>query len=310
MKRILIIRFSALGDVAILVPVVRALAEQYPKTDITVLSHHRMHDLFADLPDIVHFYGVDTHRDSLRSIIAGLGRFDVVADMHDVWRSRYICWRMNLRGTHSVHIRKGRWDKYRLTHGWIHHPLTPTIMRYTDVLRRAGLPVVLPEPTFHTTGTGIGIAPFAAHEGKRYPLAQMEEVVRLLSERGETIVLFGSKDESALLEQWAQRYPHVENAAGRYTLREELERMSRLKVILSMDSSNMHLASLVGTRVISIWGATHPYAGFTGWGQAEQNCIQRDLPCRPCSVYGNKRCRFGDYRCMAIPPQEIVQYLL
>ena len=77
-----------------------------------------------------------------------------------------------------------------------------------------------------------------------------------------------------------------------------------------MDSGNMHLASLVGTRVLSIWGATHPYAGFMGFGQHESDCIQRDLNCRPCSVYGNKKCRLGDYRCMDIPSEEVTERIL
>ena len=83
--------------------------------------------------------------------------------------------------------------------------------------------------------------------------------------------------------------------------------MQRLRLMLTMDSGNMHLASLVGTRVLSIWGATHPYAGFMGFGQRESDCIQRDLSCRPCSVYGNKKCRLGDYRCMDIDPATIVE---
>ncbi len=86
--------------------------------------------------------------------------------------------------------------------------------------------------------------------------------------------------------------------------------MRGLRVMLTMDSGNMHLASLVGTRVVSIWGATHPFAGFLGFGQSEDDCIQRDLPCRPCSIYGNKACKFGDYRCMDIAPEEIVGKLM
>ena len=88
---------------------------------------------------------------------------------------------------------------------------------------------------------------------------------------------------------------------------EELEIMRGLRVLVSMDSANMHLASLVGTRVVSIWGATHPYAGFMGIGQNEKDCVQRDLECRPCSVYGDKECKYGDYRCMDIKPEEIVE---
>ena len=135
----------------------------------------------------------------------------------------------------------------------------------------------------------------------------MERVVELLSEQGERIVLFGSKEEAQVLDAWAKKYQNVASVAGKYSLREELEQMRGLRVMVTMDSANMHLASLVGTRVVSIWGATHPKAGFMGLGQNADQCIQRDIPCRPCSIYGKKKCKFGDYRCMDITPEEIVE---
>ena len=78
----------------------------------------------------------------------------------------------------------------------------------------------------------------------------------------------------------------------------ELALMSHLDVMVSMDSGNMHLASLINTPVVTIWGATHPLAGFMGWNQSEENAVQVDLPCRPCSVYGNKPCSRKDYACL------------
>jgi len=88
--------------------------------------------------------------------------------------------------------------------------------------------------------------------------------------------------------------------------------MSYLDVMLSMDSANMHLASLVNTEVISIWGQTHPYAGFLGWKQLPVNTIQcEDLACRPCSVYGNKECYRKDFACMNnILPETIINKIL
>ena len=134
--------------------------------------------------------------------------------------------------------------------------------------------------------------------------------MELLSEQGERIVLFGSKEEAKVLDAWAKKYKNVESAAGRHTLSEELEMMRGLRVMITMDSANMHLASLVSTRVVSIWGATHPKAGFMGFGQSANDCIQRDLSCRPCSIYGKKKCKYGDYRCMDISPEKIVEKVI
>lgn len=292
------------------VPVVRALAEDYPDTEITMLSQQRMADLFSDMPKNVHFHGLDLKRQSLRAIADELGRFDAVADLHGVWRSMYIRLRMRMKGARVAVIDKGRRDKWLLTHGFIHRQLTPTTERYRKVFKQLHLPVTDRERTGiapETNRRGWGIAPFAAHEGKAYPLEKMERVVEMLSQQGEPVILFGGgKSEQEILERWAAKYPNVESVAGRKTLGEELELIRSLRVMISMDSANMHLASLAGTRVVSVWGATHPYAGFLGYGQSEQDCVQRDLKCRPCSIYGNKKCKYGDYRCIAIAPEEIV----
>nr|AIA86245.1 CAZy families GT9 protein [uncultured Prevotella sp.] len=83
--------------------------------------------------------------------------------------------------------------------------------------------------------------------------------------------------------------------------------ISHLKVMISMDSANMHLASLTGTPVVSIWGATHYYAGFMGWGQHPENATEVSLSCRPCSIFGNKACFRKDYACLQrITPDMIV----
>lgn len=323
MVKLLVIRFSALGDVAMLAPVVRATAEEHPEVDITMLSQQRMADLFADMPANVKFHGVDLKKQSLREIVAGLGQYDLVADMHGVWRSLYIRMAMRLKGAKVATIRKGRFARFLFTHGMARKPLLHSTRLYFGVLYCLGLDRNASEisPKIVRTAdekNGIGIAPFAAHEGKRYPLERMEQVVAMLSERnerakadaserGERVVLFGSKAEAEILESWAKKYKGVESVAGKMSLGEELELMKSLRVMISMDSANMHLASLVGTRVVSIWGATHPNAGFLGIGQNESDCIQRDLKCRPCSIYGKKKCKYGDYRCMDIAPEDIVQ---
>lgn len=308
MTSLLVIRFSALGDVALLAPVVRAVAEQHPDVQVTVLSQQRMADLFADMPANVHFHGVDLKHQSLREIVAGLGQFDLVADMHGVWRSLYIRTIMRLRRAEVRTIRKDRFSRFFLTHHISRKPLKHSVLRYGEVLHGLELPASAMKRPCKTEGEGIGIAPFAAHKGKIYPLERMERVVEILSKKGEPVVLFGGGEkEKEILEAWAAKYPNVESVAGKYTLGEELELMRGLRVMVTMDSANMHLASLVGTRVVSIWGATHPDAGFMGYGQSLNDCMQRDLPCRPCSIYGNKKCRFGDYRCLDIAPEEIVK---
>ena len=317
MKRLLIIRFSALGDVAMLVPIIQQLAISYPNVQITMLSRQQTAPLFNDMPNNVHFVGADLkgkHKgvQGLNLLLQDIHyqQFDAVADMHNVLRSKWLCWRMRLIGKRVATLRKGRWQKWLLTHTAYNKPLLPTIQRYMRVLQQLGFSFSLScPPLSQPLRRGYGIAPFAAHKGKIYPLDKMGKVVEKLSETGEAIYLFGAgAKERAVLDVWAKKYPNVYSLVGRYSMHEELKLMRELRVMITMDSANMHLASIVGTRVVSIWGATHPNTGFLGYGQHESDCVQReDLPCRPCSIYGNKVCRYGDYRCLNISPDRILR---
>ncbi len=154
----------------------------------------------------------------------------------------------------------------------------------------------------------IGIAPFAKHRGKIYPTDEMAQVVAHFAvTRGAAVFLFGAGDERLVLETWEQRFPNVQSMAGKLSLYDELALIQQLPVMITMDSANMHLASFVGTPVVSVWGATHPYAGFYGWQQPSHNAVQANIPCRPCSVFGNKPCYRGDYLCFReIAPAAII----
>ena len=156
----------------------------------------------------------------------------------------------------------------------------------------------------------IGIAPFAAHQGKIYPLEKMQLVVERLLQLHPScrVFLFGGPGEKQTLDSWQEKFPRTVNASAMLAnFKEEIMLMRQLDVMVSMDSSNMHLAAIAGTTVVSIWGATHPYAGFLAWKQNPNNAIQTSLGCRPCSIYGNKPCHRGDLACMNnIAPETII----
>ncbi len=319
--RLLIIRFSALGDNALLVPVVREWAMAHPAVEVTVLSRIQYSALWSDIAPNIHFAGAsfqERHngRQGLDRLMEDISwrQFDAVADMHDVWRSRYITLRMRLAGKRVACVKKDRLGRFLLTHGLSRRPLKPMWQRYSDVLAAvSGQATTSNEPHIidnqRLERSGIGIAPFAAHRGKQYPTDKMEEVVKQLSAAGYPITLFGGRgEERDILHRWATLYPNTISAAdSSLSLKDETAMMGHLRLMVSMDSANMHLASLCGTRVISIWGATHPAIGFLGIGQQQSDCIQKDLSCRPCSAYGKKKCRYGDYHCLTIEPEEIVK---
>ena len=332
MKKLLIIRFSALGDIAMTVPVIHDLAVQYPDLEITMLSREMARPLFERMPENVHFFGADFKRRhsglyGLNHLMADIhfGDFDPVADFHDVLRSQYLRLNCRLSGQQVAKIDKGRKGKKALTRqkDKVLVQQATSFERYAKVLEQLGFPikpqfVKLDYSSFCETQkapneTWIGIAPFAKHLAKVYPLEKMEQVIKALGERKNTTVFLfgGGEEEKRQIAELCAKYPNVKAAQSQQGLKGELALMGQLDVMLSMDSANMHLASLVGTRVVSIWGGTHPYAGFLGWNQKPNDCIQLDLPCRPCSVYGNKPCHRGDYACMnGITPSQIIEKLV
>ena len=343
-EHILIIRFSALGDVAMAVPVVYSLARQYPDVRITVLSRSFARPLFEDLAPNVGFMEADLKREyrgikGLNALYRRLAakQFTAVADLHNVLRSDFLRMRFNLGHYKVAHIDKHRKGRRRLTavnnKQLIQQPTA--FQNYADVFARLGYPVdldfrsifpegggdlhLLPEafcsrfPDFDTP-INIGIAPFAAHEGKVYPPHLMRQVIGQLTTKypQARIFLFGRGErEDELFPQWCETYKQCVYVGSLLeTIKQELVLMSHLDVMLSMDSANMHLASLVATPVVSIWGATHPYAGFMGWNQGSENAIQIPLDCRPCSIFGQKPCMRGDYACLThIAPEAIVAHI-
>ena len=301
------------------VPVVHDLAVQSPDLDITMLSREMARPLFERLPGNVRFVAADL--EGRHSGLFGLNRllkelplkdYDAVADLHDVLRSQWLRFVARCRGKKVAVIDKGRRGKRALTRrrNKVLAPQATSFERYAQVLAALGFPVTsqfsaldyaaFAEQIKPAGATWVGIAPFAKHPAKVYPREKMEEVIRVLSQQADTTVLLfgGGEEEKRQMAAWCANNPHVQAVQSRHGLAGELALMGQLDVLLSMDSANMHLASLVGTKVVSVWGGTHPYAGFLGWGQRQEDSIQLDLPCRPCSVYGNKPCHRGDYACL------------
>ena len=169
-----------------------------------------------------------------------------------------------------------------------------------------GYPINLTNPTFpekaafskkiksiigETSKKRIGIAPFAAHEGKMYPLELTTQVIEKLSKDFQIVLFGGGHKEIPVLNRLESTFENTVSVAGKLSLDEELDLISNLNVMLSMDSGNAHMAAMLGVKTITIWGVTHPYAGFAPFNQPEDYALLADrteFPKIPTSVYGNK----------------------
>jgi ADP-heptose:LPS heptosyltransferase len=315
-------RLSAMGDVAMTVPVLRAFVSQNPEIKITVISRPFFKPFFEGIPNLSFFAFEEKNRH--KGFIGLLRLFqdlkavhiDAFADLHNVLRSKVVRTLFALSGKKTAFVDKARAEKAALTRAddKVFKPLTTMFERHAKVFEELGFTVDLSHPTFPKkailsndilkmlvenekipdfSGIRIGIAPFAQYDSKVYPLDLMQEVINQLAENSNyKILLFGGgKKEIELLNSLSKNKKNVVVVAGKLKFQQELQLISNLDLMLSMDSGNAHIAAMLGVKVITLWGATHPFTGFSPFNQPLENALVSDrnlFPKLPTSVYGNK----------------------
>lgn len=322
-RGLLIIRMSALGDVAMSVPVIYSLAKQYKDVTVYVLTDPFFARLFVNAPSNIVLVRYD--KKSIGKGVTGIFRLlkmlhelpvDSVADFHNVLRSWIIDLFFILKGKKVAMVKKGRIvRKYNICRK-IHQ--RNFVQRYEDVVGKLGF---MPDLNFrsifeddtvqvhsHVGKRAIGIAPFARYTNKTYPVEKMKTVVDMLLMRDYEVYLFGNgNNEADVLNEWQNDNMNIHSLAGSLPLEKELSVMSGMKLMITMDSANHHIASLAGVPVLSIWGGTTPACGFMAYNQPEDNALFLNLPCQPCCIAGRHRCKIGSMKCLyEISPDMIV----
>ncbi|SCY85233.1 glycosyltransferase family 9 protein [Flavobacterium caeni] len=327
-------RLSAMGDVAMTVPVLRAFAAQYPDVKLTVVSRPFFKPFFDGIPNI-DFFAFDEkvrHKGffGLLRLHADLKErhIDAFADLHNVLRSKIVRSLFRLSGKKVAAVDKGRAEKKALTRAEnkIFEPVTSMFERHQRVFEQLGFPIDLSHPEFPAPqpldqqirdiagakdGKWIGVAPFAQYDAKVYPQDLMQQVIDSLAQNpGYKIFLFGGKSEIPVLDAFAEGKSNVVNMAGKIKFQQELQLISNLDAMLSMDSGNAHIAAMLGVKVLTLWGATHPYTGFSPFNQPLENAITSDrnqYPKLPTSVYGNKKVEGYENAMRTIAPGMVVE---
>ncbi|HEX8563940.1 MAG TPA: glycosyltransferase family 9 protein [Flavobacterium sp.] len=327
-----------MGDVAMTVPVLRAFSKQYPGVKITMVSRPFFEPFFDGISNL-SFFAIDL--DVRHKGLSGLFRlfFDLkklkinaFADLHNVLRSKIVGALLSLSGIPTATVDKARAEKKALTRAKnkIFQPLKPIATRHAEVFGKLGFALDLsqvdfPVPEISDTAVKalagekgnlkwIGIAPFAQYASKVYPHDLMKHVVsHLASHQNHRIFLFGSKSEVPALQALAPDLQNVIITGGKLDLRHELQLIGNLDVMLSMDSGNGHIAAMLGVKVVTLWGATHPFAGFAPFNQPADNAITADrskYPLLPTSVYGNKNTEGYEDAMRTTLPETVIDKIL
>lgn len=339
MAKTLIVRYSQIGDVLILLPILNSLAKQYPEHEFIVLTNPKFSGIFKQMPSNVSLYSMVYRKQNipLRGLVHLYHRYkllvkfflgekyDKVAILQDGTFDVQLDKILSAKGSKVTRIdfsdflsKKRLQNKDGLTLFKMYlnilsqldyHNLSNEFdLSYYTAPKRQN--IVLQSVGLDRKKTLIGIAPFSRIDAKMYPLDKMEKVIEYYHNHREDVqivILGGGEQEKRKADEWKRRYPRIESLINKLSFDDEISIISAFKTVLSMDSANMHLAALVGTPVISIWGPGDPRLGFYPVNEKEEHAVQKELSCRPCSFWGEIPCvNPNTYECMDIDPQIII----
>ncbi len=334
LRNVLVMRLSVLGNVAMTIPVLYPVCKANPDTRFIMLTKMWPATMFHDRPanlKVVDFDVKGNHSGlfgllKLSSQLYKLYDIDAVADLHNVSGTWVIDAYMKSRGAKIARLDREKPKRRALTTHRSNEPLTPIHERYRNVFRQLGFeapdtfthlydgrdwpvsPIVMEKKEGQRW---IAISPFSSHENKTYPLEKMEQVIAELTKHENywVFLMGGGKQEKIALRRIARKYKNVVSMAEiKHKFIDEYALFAKCDLMLTMESANMHLASLVDLQAMTIWGPTSPACGYLGYNQIVEDDIQLDMDCRPCSITGDKQCKFKDYRCLKnIDPMDIVR---
>ena len=328
----LILRFSSMGDVVMTIPIIRCLQKKYPENKFIFVTRPKFTPFFEE------FNNVETFEIDLKKRHKGfLGLFRLfsdlrkinpkrIADLHSVLRTKIVTFLFRIFFVKVSVIDKKRKERKALIReeNKIFKPLTPIHFLYQEVFNNLGFSIDLtkdhiypPSKVFNLdtnsidieSGKLVGIAPFAKHTAKMYPLDLMQKIVSYIQEK-HTVFLFGfGKLEMETINRWSVVFKNVYSCDFLKGFENEISLISNLDLMISMDSANGHIASIYNVPVITIWGLTHPYAGFATFNSELENqfCVDREkFPLIPNSIYGNKTIKGYENAMRSISIEEIL----
>ncbi len=321
-QRILIIRFSSIGDIVLTFPLIATLRKHFPDSRIDYVVHQEYAELLQAAPRIntIFTYDRDTGFSGLLRLRDHIHRhrYDLILDLHYNLRSRVIRFgflRTPVRRIHKQVFR--RWLLIHLKWNLYHQPPLQVAEKYLQTVDHLGIPATIP-PHYFTIPDEVRerlstqiqalllenyrvvIAPGARHATKQWPLEYYQEFIeQIFHQYGWRTILLGSASEKPLLERLAAKFPTLAKMfPGTLSLLESAAIIEALPYFVSNDSGFMHIAAALHKPQIAIFGPTVQEFGFYPLNDRAIVIDQPNLPCRPCSHLGSARCPKGHFRCM------------
>lgn len=307
--KLLVLRFSSIGDIVLTTPVLRCLKQQLPTAEVHFCTKRIYQPLVEHNPYIDSCHYLD---DSLPQLVASLKaeRYTHVVDLHNNLRSTIITALLGVR-VYTLHKRTVRrwlyvrWKLKAMPEEHIVDRYMATVQPLGITNDGRGLDYFIPDreyipssqlPATHQRGY-VAFAIGGQHATKRLPLAR---IIALCQQINEPIVLLGGADERAVGEAVEQALGStlIYNGCGRYSLNESASLLRQARVVFSHDTGLMHMAAAFKKPVYSIWGSTTPQLGMYPYKTRYVVLERSDLACRPCSRMGRSRCPLHHFRCL------------
>jgi len=310
MKKILIIRFSSIGDIVLTTPVIRCIKEQKPEIEIHFLTKKSFKGILEYNPYLSKIHTIEKDINEIARELKE-ENFDYVIDLHNNLRSLQT---KKIIGKPSSSFKKLNFKKWMLVNFKINNmPAMHVVDRYLETAAALGikndlkgLDYFIPEkdevtiqslPSTHQNGY-IGFVIGAKHFTKQLPT---EKIIAICKKLNRPIILLGGKEdkERAIAIEKAVGAT-VYNACGNFNLNQSASIIKLAKKIISHDTGLMHIAAAFQKEIISVWGNTVPAFGFTPYLPDSKSKIVevKNLACRPCSKIGYDKCPKGHFKCM------------
>lgn len=313
MKKYLLIRLGAIGDIVLATAAIEAIFQTEPDSQIDLVCKAMFAGLLKGHPKLANVYGFDEagrHKGlrDLRLFIHGLSaqKYDVILDLQSNPRSRIIT--MCLNGSKKIHWPKDTWRRRMLVWGLGRGKTYKTVIqRYLAAVEKAGIKQPEAKPKLYPVadpsiklpqGGFIAIAPGAHWPTKRWQ--GYSELITKLVNRESGIVIVGDKNDRTIAEDVIKASgANATNLCGLLDLAQLTYVLSKAKLLVTNDTGAMHIAESAGTPVLAIFGPTVKQFGFAPW-RAESRVIETELDCRPCALHGSKKCPRGHFNCMKL----------
>lgn len=312
MLRVLLVRFSSIGDILLTTPLARALKRRHGGAQLIFVTKRSMVPLVADNPHLSHVVALEPEE----PLVHLAGRLRALHPTHGLDLHG------NLRSAALRLLVRCRWSGFAkrkvaravliATKLDLYRDRVPVAERYFDAARRLDVRPDGGPPEFFLGAAArervarwladrkledtplAALAPGAAHATKRWPIPHWQALAERLRSAGYRLVVVGGPEDRGVARQLGTQ---VESAAGEFTLQETGACLARAKVLVSGDTGVMHIATGVGTPVVALFGPTVEAFGFFPY-RARAAVLEENLSCRPCSTAGTARCPLGHHRCL------------